>query len=66
VRQAGVDLTLKRLLSELDGIREVINLYPKKRKAQPPQRTVLTQRSPTQQRLVEILGLEHERHQELG
>jgi transposase len=66
VRQAGVDIALKRLLSELDGIREVINLYPQKRKAQPPQRTVLTRRSQTQHRLVEILGLEHEKHQELG
>jgi transposase len=67
VRQAGVDISLKRLLTELDGIREVINLYPKKRRSQPPpQRTVLTQMSPTQQRLVEILGLEHERDEELG
>jgi transposase len=67
VRQAGVDISLQRLLSELDGIREVINLYPKKRKSeQQPQRTVLTRMSPTQQRLVEILGLERARHQELG
>jgi transposase len=67
VRRAGVDISLQRLLSELDGIREVINLYPKKRPSQePPQRTVLTRMSPTQHRLVEILGLEQERHQELG
>jgi VIT1/CCC1 family predicted Fe2+/Mn2+ transporter len=59
---------LRRLLSELDGIREVINLYPKKRKSShPPRQTVLTRMSPTrQQRLVEILGLEREKHHELG
>jgi transposase len=67
VRRAGVDIALPRLLSELDGIREVINLYPKNRRSQPPpQRTVLSRMSPTQQRLVEILGLEPERDQELG
>jgi transposase len=60
VRQAGVDIALSRLLSELDGIHEVINVYPKKRRSQPPQRTVLTRMSPTQQRLVEILGLQHD------
>ena len=66
VRQAGVDIALPRLLSELDGIREVINVYPKKRRSPPPHRTVLTRMSPTQQRLVEILGLEQDKHQELG
>lgn len=66
VRLAGVEIALPRLLSELDGIREVINVYPKKRRSQPPQTTVLTRMSPTQERLVEILGLEWEKHQELG
>jgi transposase len=66
VRLAGVEIALPRLLSELDGIREVINVYPKKRRSQPSQRTVLTRMSPTQERLVEILGLEWDRHQELG
>ena len=33
VRRAGVKISLKRLLSELDDIREVINLYPKQRKS---------------------------------
>jgi transposase len=66
VRLAGVKIALPRLLSELDGIREVINVYPKKRRSQPPQTTVLTRMSPTQERLVEILGLERERHQQLG
>jgi transposase len=67
VRRAGLKISLRRLLSELDGIREVVNLYPKKGKTQhQPQQTVLTRRSPRQERLVEILGLEREKHQELG
>ena len=67
VRQAGVDISLPRLLAELDEIREVINLYPKRcRSGQPPHRTVLSRMSPTQQRLVEILGLEPAKHPELG
>jgi transposase len=67
VRRAGLKISLRRLLSELDGIREVINLYPKKGKTKhQPLKTVLTRRSSKQQRLIEILGLELEKHQELG
>jgi len=67
VRQAGMDIGLPRLISELDGIREVITMYPKRRPlAQPPQQTVLTRRSEVQQRLISILGLEREGHHELG
>jgi transposase len=67
VRRAGLKISLRRLLSELDGIREVINLYPRRGKAKhQPQQTVLTRLSRRQQRLVELLGLEREKHQELG
>jgi transposase len=67
VRRAGVNIGLPRLISELDGIREVITVYPKRRPlAQPPQQTVLTRRSELQQRLISILELEREEHHELG
>jgi transposase len=67
VRRAGLKISLRQLLSELDGIREVINLYPKKGKTQDqPQQTVLTRASSRQQRLIEILGLEREKQEELG
>jgi transposase len=67
VRRASVKVSLKRLLRELDGIREVVNLYPKRRQsAQPPQQTVLTRLSEVQQRLVAILELEREKHHVLG
>ena len=67
VRRAGQKISLRRLLSELDGVKEVINLYPKKGKTKhQPQQTVLTRLSRRQQRLVEILGLEREKHHQLG
>jgi transposase len=67
VRRARLKISLRRLLSDLDDIREVVNLYPKQGKTKhQPQQTVLTRRSSRQQRLVEILGLEREKHHELG
>jgi transposase len=67
VGRAGLKISLRRLLSDVDGIREVINVYPKRGKSQhQPQQTVLTRMSPRQKRLVEILGLEQEDHQQLG
>ncbi len=67
IRRAGQKISLRRLLAELDGIREVVNLYPMKGKTKhQPQQTVLTRLSRRQQRLVEILGLEREKHHELG
>jgi transposase len=58
VRQAGVKLSLKRLLAELGGIREVVNIYPRRGKKAPDQQTVLSRRSKLQSRLTTILGLE--------
>ena len=57
----------RRLLSQLEDIREVINLYPKRRKAaKMRQQTVLTRMSKVQKRLVVILGLERKGEGELG
>ena len=54
-RQAGLNISLRRLLSQLEDIREVINLYPKRRKAtKMRQQPVLTRMSKVQKRLVEI------------
>ena len=67
VRQAGVEVSQKRLLSELDGIREVITLHPRHRNQRKPrQQTVLTRLSELQERLVSILGLKREKHHALG
>ena len=67
IHQARLDMLMGRLLSQLEGIREVINLYPKRRKAAKMRRqTVLMRMSKIQKRLVEILGLEREGEGELG
>ena len=67
IHQAGLDMSMGRLHSQLEDIREVINLYPKRRKAaKMRQQTVLTRISKVQKRLVEILGLEREGEGELG
>lgn len=59
VRQGGLHLSTKRILSELDEIREVINIYPCKGKQKVDRKqTVLTRTSELQQKLISILGLE--------
>ncbi|MGH9341502.1 MAG: IS1634 family transposase [Acidobacteriota bacterium] len=67
VQKAGVPLTMKRLLSELDGIREVVNIYPKKRRdTKAKTQTVLTKTSDLQNRLLSILELKKEEKTPLG
>lgn len=58
VHRAQINISMKRLLAELDGIREVINVYPRKRSRQTTrQQTVLTKTNEIQDRLVSVLGL---------
>ena len=59
VRQAGLKLSMNRLLSELGAIREVINVYPPRRgqKAERKQ-TVLSRTSDLQQQLLRILAID--------
>jgi transposase len=57
--QAGMPMPLNRLLAELDGIREVVNVYRRRPRAKAPrQQTVLTRMNAIQERLVKLLGLE--------
>jgi transposase len=67
VRQEGVTISMTRFLSELDAIREVVTIYPRRRK-QKSQRTqtVLTETTELQRRLMSILGLKREDNQVLG
>lgn len=59
VAQAGMPMPLHRLLDELAGIREVVNVYRRRPRAkQPRQQTVLTKMNEIQERLVKLLGLE--------
>jgi transposase len=58
-RQAGLRLSMSGLLAKLGQLRQVINVFPAKRAGQPkPEQEVLTQRDETQNRLIEILGLQ--------
>lgn len=58
IRQSGLQISTKRMLSELDAIREVVNVYPRKaRQKREQSQTVLTRTSELQDRLVSILGL---------
>ncbi len=67
VQQAGTALSMSRLLSELDGIREVINVYPRKRRQKEPrQQSVYSKLSEVQARLLEILELDGPEEQVLG
>ena len=67
VRQAGIALSLPRFLSELDAIREVANVYPKKRSQKNhATQTVLAQTSDLQDRLMKILGLRKDQNTVLG
>jgi transposase len=67
VRAGGIDLSMKRLISELDAIREVVNIYPRKRRRKiKPKRSVLTKTSELQDQLITILGLGKEEYGVLG
>jgi hypothetical protein len=58
---------MPRLLSELDDIREVVNIYPKKRgQTKNRTQTVLTHTSDLQNRIIEILGLRKDENAVLG
>ena len=58
-RQAGLHLSMARLLEKLGQIKQVINVYPARRAAQPvTKQQVLTKRDEIQEQLIEILGLE--------
>jgi len=67
VRQAGVMLSMKRMLSELNDIREVVNFYPRKRRQKVERKqTILTKTSEVQQKLISILGLQEGASSVLG
>jgi len=58
-RQAGLRLSMNGLLQKLSQLRQVINVFPAKRAGQPkPKQEVLTKRDQTQEKLIEILGLQ--------
>lgn len=64
VKAANIDLSMKRLLSELDDIREVVNIYPKKRKQKAERRqAVFSRTNEIQEKLISVLGLKEQENQ---
>ena len=58
-RQAGLHISMTGLLEKLGQMRQVINVYPAKRTGQAgAEQVVLTKRDETQEKLIEILGLQ--------
>ena len=58
VSNAGLHLSMTRVLKELDGIREVVNIYPRNRRQKIERKqAVLSKLSDIQQQLMSILSL---------
>jgi len=67
VRQSGLHFSMKRILTELDAIREVVNFYPRKRRQKIERKqAVLTKTSEIQQKLMAILKLNEKKYSILG
>ena len=67
VKAAKIDLSMKRLLSELDNMRQVVNIYPKKRQQKNERRqAVLSRTSELQDKLIDVLGLKEDQKLLLG
>lgn len=61
IKAAKLKLSMKRLLTELDDMREVVNIYPRKRRQKTGKKqTVLSKTSELQEKLIAILGLKKE------
>jgi transposase len=55
--QAGLDLSVRELLTNLAGIEETVLIYPTGNKGRPRAQRILTDIDPTQKRLFELFGL---------
>lgn len=67
VRTAGLRLSMRRILRELDAIREVVNIYPRKRgQKKEKMQATLSKRSDLQQQLMSVLQLNQEENSVLG
>jgi transposase len=56
--RAGLNLSVRELLDNLGGIEETILLYPTGNKGRPRAQRILTDITPTQQRLSDLFGLD--------
>lgn len=67
LQRAGLYISMKRTLEALNNIREVVNVYPKKKKNKSnPVQTVLSKLSELQKKLISILALNKKNISMLG
>ncbi len=67
VRENGLNFSMKRVLKELDAVREVVNIYPRKRRQKIERKeAVLSKTSDVQEQLMSILLLKQEKNSILG
>jgi transposase len=67
IEKAGLRLSMKRILKELDAIREVVNIYKKKRgQKEERKQAVLSKASDAQLQLMSVLHLKQEENSVLG
>jgi transposase len=67
VKAAGIPLSMNRLILELADIRQVINVYPKKKnQAASRKQMVMSKTSELQNRLIDLLGLKEWENTRLG
>jgi transposase len=58
VRKSGINISMGRLWKELSSVREVVNVFKRKKHTENPQRqTVLTKLNPVQDKILECLEL---------
>jgi len=55
--QAGLDLSVRELLTTLGGIQETVLIYPTGHKGRPRAQRILTDTDPTQKRLIKLFGI---------
>lgn len=61
IQQAGIHISMKRMLSELEDVKEVLMVYPPKRRAKKQRyQTVLSKTSELQRSLLAVLGVNME------
>jgi transposase len=56
-QKANIKISMDRILTELEGVREVINIYQGKGKKEKHEQTVLTKLSEIQERLMAVLDI---------
>ena len=67
IRTGGLRLSMRRILNELNAIREVVNIYPKKRgQKKEKMQSTLSKLSDLQQQLMSILQLNQDEDSVLG